>query len=1494
MDLVVFEVCIRICAQSMFLTNSAYYLNLAVDILTNLTGSNSAYNLKLKKSKPTEMPNEIDLKKLNSLANYSQITLKKSIKNPLVLLNQFTNLFKSISIQVSNFTNKNVKNETEDILNKIYVHLCAQATENSYFSLIMKRFIHSNSFANNQTPSHTPTKQSVVNSSSTHSFYQFIFKFLLYSEEFEAKPNSFYFDAQIQTIYLYSQNLDEFLASSKKTEHVLLNSVLLVLTWCLTSPNYLTRLKALNLLEQINEKCEQENLEWKNYLKKLLKHRKEIEVDGTDYVRSKSLNKIFSSEDSSTILLILTQFFELSLAKQKQNLKPLQYNQFMSIHDSDLDSGCSILVKFKLCLLDLFKNAKDELKLKFQEVLFNQMLSNLNESSNLLEEEIKTDLVLLNKLILNLISSNFLVTKKSAEFFNQNEKYFDYLIGYLRNQSQAKSALFIRQLKTSLSEKLANENSKLKFFQQLEAKKQAEFLKCFFDMWIYNSSNSFEETLNTSEAIQENIKYLDSIKQALLAFDLNSSHFICLLNDKVNLTIVNIKTEENGANTTREMKKQLAAQVESPKKAVDWRALKLTLELVQASLVKKESEMETDQESSEQNDFIDIIPYLFLVLETIETKFSIDSKEDLEHDFLYFEIMCLNSLLSIYKLNKLSNKSKLDQSKFNIELLMQILQTKRDSEENEQVDRLNVQQHILILLSEIASIFPEKVLEHVLIMFVFVGNKLARKDDSYSFQIINQIIKSILPSIVDSVNSSSSKQNELTETTSGSNRLVKTVNVMKRHEKQLPYVSSLVCKILQSFVVALPHIPAHRKTIIFDQLMSIIGLDDNLWITIIQSIDHYLVQSHDLLDFTQNLEEVTNKQQQLLSNNTIQESSVSKNEKKLRDTIKSCNQAMIALHVQFEPGKIIQSSIYLIAFLNKYFTSLFEQSVKILNDQAKSNENRKQIYSHLACQLDNYNLLQMKYLAYNLLTFVSDLLVSEELVSKLASLYDKKKLQPDSEQSSLFENLLEKILILILKLSQVFGHFEQQVKPDANQTLVADIKKFHKAILNKSYDLLERTINLLDTKQFLNVIKTLIKHDLFQIRRRALVLLNNKLRKNEPSDQEVTLLISMIDDLLGSIQLGHTKSTDVSSMDIEINNQTILFSIKLLCKRIGEQNPLAFVKVIKYLSENLIDKKLYIKSARKSDEQVHESLSNSNLLSSVLLCIGEVCLKLKTNALTYLNQIMSFTLEIVDFVRARIGDTESSVDLDLIMDYDRLIGQGNAEAKENSSIFKNYELLALSCVTCMLKVVQNMANFLSPYLKRLFYVSCSLSYLVSTESEDKQVHIELKLTQLRSTLAKQIPLRLLAPILSEQSALLVGEQKESNDVRMRIKHVEFYMQIARLAIQNSNQEDLIANIKTLRLMFMNLFDLRANYIKMNKSLTSSKKGSSKKKQISLEGFLTKEIGKYEDHVINAFCELTFKLSEDLFKPIFFKMYEWSTSNNPSKDRLITFYRSTYK
>lgn len=119
-----------------------------------------------------------------------------------------------------------------------------------------------------------------------------------------------------------------------------------------------------------------------------------------------------------------------------------------------------------------------------------------------------------------------------------------------------------------------------------------------------------------------------------------------------------------------------------------------------------------------------------------------------------------------------------------------------------------------------------------------------------------------------------------------------------------------------------------------------------------------------------------------------------------------------------------------------------------------------------------------------------------------------------------------------------------------------------------------------------------------------------------------------------------------------------------------------------------------------------------------------------------------------------------------------------------------------------------MSNFVSPFLPRLLYVCCSLSHLTavnqvnnnnkSNDSDDLLLlkqhqqqqlatltgnpsslsQLDAKLALLRSTLATHIPLRLLAPILTQQSTL-AADSSSNVEFKMRLKYVEFYMQIAR-------------------------------------------------------------------------------------------------------------------
>jgi hypothetical protein len=86
--------------------------------------------------------------------------------------------------------------------------------------------------------------------------------------------------------------------------------------------------------------------------------------------------------------------------------------------------------------------------------------------------------------------------------------------------------------------------------------------------------------------------------------------------------------------------------------------------------------------------------------------------------------------------------------------------------------------------------------------------------------------------------------------------------------------------------------------------------------------------------------------------------------------------------------------------------------------------------------------------------------------------------------------------------------------------------------------------------------------------------------------------------------------------------------------------------------------------------------------------------------------------------------------------------------------------------------------------------------------------IEFKLSQLRNCLATAILLRLLVPVLNGE--LTIKNEGSSALVKdnLKLDTIEYYMQIVKLAVQNSKQEDILVNIRLLKNLFMNLFNLR--------------------------------------------------------------------------------------
>lgn len=54
----------------------------------------------------------------------------------------------------------------------------------------------------------------------------------------------------------------------------------------------------------------------------------------------------------------------------------------------------------------------------------------------------------------------------------------------------------------------------------------------------------------------------------------------------------------------------------------------------------------------------------------------------------------------------------------------------------------------MAITKHVALYFQEKVLHNVMSIFTFMGVKILRQDDSYSFQIIQQTVEAVIPELL--------------------------------------------------------------------------------------------------------------------------------------------------------------------------------------------------------------------------------------------------------------------------------------------------------------------------------------------------------------------------------------------------------------------------------------------------------------------------------------------------------------------------------------------------------------------------------------------------------------------------------------------------------------------------------------------------------------------------------------------------------------------------
>ncbi|XP_071405700.1 HEAT repeat-containing protein 1 [Pithys albifrons albifrons] len=566
-------------------------------------------------------------------------------------------------------------------------------------------------------------------------------------------------------------------------------------------------------------------------------------------------------------------------------------------------------------------------------------------------------------------------------------------------------------------------------------------------------------------------------------------------------------------------------------------------------------------------------------------------------------------------------------------------------------------------------------------------------------------------------------------------------------------VEEVVIKIIRVFVDALPHVPEHRRLPVLSQLITTVGGDKFLWVLLVLLFEQYVTKT------------------------VTATSSTDKDAVLEADT-----EFWIFICCEFN----VQSQFQTMMKIIQYLTELPENKEddpgpkKSRTCKTKAKNQDGQLFN-----VESHSDKQLRHFKFLSVSFMSQLLSSQSFVKKIVECEETEELQ------KLEQRLLEQVLHYINTVaSSVEGNVD---KPTA---------KFWRVLLSKCYDMLDKVNALLPTDTFIPVIGGLMLNQLPSVRRKAMDLLNNKVQQRTKwQKSQILQLLELVPELIAIVTCKRKEEEEEQA----INRQTALFSLKLLCKGFGTENPAPFVPVLK-----------------TAIDLVYSEKEEKNVVGSALLCIAEVTCTLKAQAIPQLPRLMPALLKTL----------------------------------KSKELVSN-EIYLLSAVTALLKVAETLPHFLSPYLLDCLLQVVRLEKIVAEFGPSSQ--ISLRVASLKTILATRLAPRILLPAVTKCYSEVAHTWKNC---------VGPLMNILKEHIVGMEKEHLISHQPELTAFFMKVLDFRTEHA-----------------QDDLE-----EVGKTEADIIDCLISMVMKLSEASFRPLFFKLFDWSKTESTLKDRLLTFHR----
>nr|XP_034175529.1 HEAT repeat-containing protein 1 [Osmia lignaria]XP_034175531.1 HEAT repeat-containing protein 1 [Osmia lignaria]XP_034175532.1 HEAT repeat-containing protein 1 [Osmia lignaria] len=390
----------------------------------------------------------------------------------------------------------------------------------------------------------------------------------------------------------------------------------------------------------------------------------------------------------------------------------------------------------------------------------------------------------------------------------------------------------------------------------------------------------------------------------------------------------------------------------------------------------------------------------------------------------------------------------------------------------------------------------------------------------------------------------------------------------------------------------------------------------------------------------------------------------------------------------------------------------------------------------------------------------------------------------------------------------------QSTSKNADRDQGKPMGKYWKVLLHHLYDVLDLVNNLLPNAVFLVSVKRLIEHELPTVKRKILELLNTRLQQRKFSEEDHVELLSLIESLLKLIE----PKAKYETQEQEIIQQTVLITLKLLAKLLATEHPAVFKPILEMTTELLRTRE-------------------GPVLGSAALCVAELCSSMRIHAIHSLNKFLPAILQLL----------------------------------ENHCYQDVPDVIVVSIVSALQKIVESVGNFLSLYLDQLLFELARLNSFYTDTEHSKIGTVVSRLNATTQKLSSCIPLRVLLPAVNRTYITLLTKKT--------YQCIPALMTVLAESFSSVQSTDLAAAIPDLANFFLKVLQFREDI-------------SSSDDDMEVDGseLTMKDVVMVEESASKALVALVLKLSEATFRPLYYKLYDWAARNPQFKLRSITFYR----